>query len=103
MKLAALLLLGLAAPALAEKVYLSHQGRLLNPDDTVAEGQHDVTVSIYATETAEQASWFETYPVTLFRGTYAILIGDTKGGQKSSHPRTSRGNAGWALPSAARR
>lgn len=74
----------LALPASAQEnpVLITHMGRLLGNDDAPITGLMPLTIGLYATADAEVAQWSETYQVTLAGGTYAIVLGDTKGLKK---------------------
>lgn len=70
------------AMAQEQSFVVHHQGRLLKNDDTPVEGVQTITVNIYPSETADVATWTQSYEVVVAKGMYGIALGDTKGQRK---------------------
>jgi hypothetical protein len=68
------------APPLAQAEiprYINYQGKLTDANDDPVTDDVDVTVRIYDTETGGTALWTETQTVTVTRGVFSILLGNT--------------------------
>src|SRR3989338_8833687 len=57
--------------------YINYQGKLTDADDAPVTGDVSITVRIYDAETGGTALWTETQTVTVTRGIFSILLGNT--------------------------
>ena len=75
----------LLALLLSTAITVQHEGRLLDPTDAPAMGQHSLTLTLYSDKAGgtSNAVWTDTFKVNVDKGgLYALTLGDTDNQQK---------------------